>query len=296
MLNSTKNDYYRRIAVAVEYIEQNLFEEISLDKVAERAHFSKYHFLRLFYSSTGDTIGGYVRKRRISKSAHELIYTNISILDLAIKYKFDSQEAYTRSFKKIYKVPPGQYRKHGVEQIGYGIKGLTPERLNHIKNNIDLTPEIIDINDKTLVGINTSTSLGHNKIHQLWIDFFAIESEITEKKDNWYYELYKYDSDFKIANFSESMQFEKWAMVEVETNSSTPQGCSKHHLKGGKYAKFIHRGEISKIQLSLDFVYGTWILNSDYDLDTRDDFERYGKKYLGPNNINSETEIWIAIK
>ncbi len=296
MLNSTRNDYYHRIGRAVEYIENNLCERIALDTVAEKAHFSKYHFIRIFFATTGETVGAYIRKRRISKSALELITTSISILELAIKYQFDSQEAYTRSFKKVFKTPPGKYRKHGIKQIGYGRCGLTPERLKHIRDNIAMTPEITEIKDKTLVGIGSSTSLVKNQIHKLWNDFLAIDTKITNKKDCWYYELHKFDKNFRIANFSDSMNFEKWAMVEINLDSHFPSDISKYELKGGKYAVFIHKGEISKIQLSIDYIYGTWLINSDYDLDSRDDFERYGDNYLGPHNPNSKTEIWIPIK
>lgn len=99
------------IQKTIEYIEQNLHEELSLESVAQFAGFSKYHFLRIFQKQVGVTASEYIRYRRIADSANMLLYTDEKIIDIAFYYRFETQESFTRSFKKYYQLPPGQYRK-----------------------------------------------------------------------------------------------------------------------------------------------------------------------------------------
>ncbi len=103
--------YNSVIQKVIEHIEIHLHEIISLETVAQLAGFSKYHFHRVFLNEVGVSVSEYVRYRRIANSANLLIYTNEKIIDIAFYYQFESQEAFTRAFKKYYNLPPGQYRK-----------------------------------------------------------------------------------------------------------------------------------------------------------------------------------------
>lgn len=100
----------KEIQTAINYIETNLCEELSLDEIANVVGFSKFYFHRTFQNEIGIPIYDYIRKRRLASAASLLLTTNISILDIAINFRFESQEAFTRAFKSIYKLPPGRYR------------------------------------------------------------------------------------------------------------------------------------------------------------------------------------------
>ncbi|CAM4435516.1 helix-turn-helix transcriptional regulator [Paenibacillus tarimensis] len=95
----------------IEYIEKNLHEELTLESVAQFAGFSKFHYHRVFHKEVGVTASEYIRYRRIANAANMLLYTDEKILDIAFYYRFESQESFTRSFKKYYRLPPGQYRR-----------------------------------------------------------------------------------------------------------------------------------------------------------------------------------------
>ncbi|KOP81145.1 helix-turn-helix domain-containing protein [Cytobacillus solani] len=99
------------IQKSIEYIEMNLHEELSLERVAQYAGFSKYHYHRIFHKEVGVTASEYIRYRRIANSANMLLYTDEKIIDIALYYRFETQESFTRSFKKFYQLPPGHYRK-----------------------------------------------------------------------------------------------------------------------------------------------------------------------------------------
>lgn len=296
MHEQVKIDYYKRIEKAVNFIEENLREKLTLERIAEQAYFSKYHFIRVFTAMTGETVGNYLRKRRISESSKQLINTNRSILDIAFDYQFESQEAYSRSFKKIYHTSPGKYRKLNNNQIAYGRAKLTIKRLNHLKSNVTMKPKIIELKVKKLIGLSVKTSLENNNIPQLWNDFMPRIKEITDTKNTGCYEVHPFDSEFKIEDFTPNMEFEKCAAVEVTNFDSIPKGLKSIIIEGGKYAVFEHKGNMNSIQMSFDYAYGTWLPNSKYEIDKRADFECYGEKYLGPEHPESITELWIPIK
>ena len=75
-------------------------------------HFSKYHYQRIFREAVGDSVMGYVARRRISLAAMELARTDASVLKIALKYGYDSHEGFTRSFRSHMGITPTEYRKY----------------------------------------------------------------------------------------------------------------------------------------------------------------------------------------
>jgi len=287
-------DYRNRIENALTFIENNLKEPLSLELIAGEAFFSKYHFTRIFAAITGETVGDYVRKRRLTESAHLLIKTDESILSIAQEYQFESQEAYTRSFKLLYQMTPGAYRKKGVNQLAFQKPKLTAQHMEHLKERITAQPEIVELKPKKLVGMNTRSSKKDKNIAALWQNFMSRFHEI-ENKGTDRYGVHPFDSELE-EGFDDNTAFERWATVEVSDFDNIPDGMEKHELQGGKYAKFIHRSGFSDFGLSMNYIYGTWLPKSGEELDQRDDFERYTKNFLGPEHPDSEIEIFIPIK
>lgn len=119
-------EYTKEIKKAMNYIENNLKKEIRTEDIADSAGFSKYHFQRVFKRETGLNLYVYIQKRRLAEASSLLRNTNVRILDIAVYLCFESQEAFTRAFKKVYGLPPGQYRKV--------LKNLTNGGMNMKKN------------------------------------------------------------------------------------------------------------------------------------------------------------------
>ncbi|MAT44096.1 MAG: hypothetical protein CL609_17315 [Anaerolineaceae bacterium] len=107
-------NFYETIQNGINYIETNLEKEITLEKVAAESYMSLPSLYRLFYAHTGFTVKEYIRNRRLSKAALELVNHNESILQIAVKYGFKSHEAFTRAFKKKFGLNPGEIRSHSV--------------------------------------------------------------------------------------------------------------------------------------------------------------------------------------
>lgn len=81
------------------WLESHLDQPLSLDNVAAKAGYSKWHLQRMFKDVTGNAIGSYIRARRLTKAAVALCLTSRPILDIALQYRFDSQQTFTRAFK-----------------------------------------------------------------------------------------------------------------------------------------------------------------------------------------------------
>ncbi|AWP29660.1 AraC family transcriptional regulator [Paenibacillus vortex V453] len=99
------------IQKSIAYMEQHLEEQLTLADIASHAGFSPYHFHRLFRKEVGMNIADYLRKRRLCYAAQLLLHSEAAIIDISFHCHFESQESFTRAFKKLYGMPPGRYRK-----------------------------------------------------------------------------------------------------------------------------------------------------------------------------------------
>jgi AraC family transcriptional regulator len=112
-------DWLQRINGAMSYIEENLTEDIDYAKVAKIACCSSYHFQRMFSFITDVTIAEYVRRRRLTLAAFELQNSNIKVIDLALKYGYESPESFSRAFQNMHGVTPTLAREKGIELKAY---------------------------------------------------------------------------------------------------------------------------------------------------------------------------------
>jgi len=102
-------NYYEQIQKAINYIELNIENKIELQRVANEACMSLAGLYRIFYSLAGYTIKEYIRLRRVSEACILLEMKQLSILEIAFKFEFQSNEAFSRAFKKIIGVNPSSY-------------------------------------------------------------------------------------------------------------------------------------------------------------------------------------------
>lgn len=105
-----KNNIEKTAAV-IDYIEDHLSEKLDLELVAEAVHYSKYYLHRIFTQTVGLTVHDYVKRRQLTEAAKLLVFSEKSILEIALLAGYESQQAFTDSFRAMYKKAPGQYRE-----------------------------------------------------------------------------------------------------------------------------------------------------------------------------------------
>jgi len=156
-----------------------------------------------------------------------------------------------------------------------------------------MKPRIEILEDKKLIGIRLKMSLANNKTGQLWGDFVPKIKDVGNRSSNDKISLQVYDASYH-ANFNPNNEFEKWATVEVTDFYDIPKEMETFNLSGGLYAVFDYKGSSNDSSI-FQYIFMTWLPNSEYQLDNRPHFEVLGEKYKN-NDPNSEEEIWIPIK
>ena len=103
-------DWISGLQRAIDYVETHIIEEINYEEVAKYAYSSSFYFQRVFSMICGYTLGDYIRFRRLTLAGSELIATDKKVIEIALKYGYDSPESFSRAFTKFHGVSPSSTR------------------------------------------------------------------------------------------------------------------------------------------------------------------------------------------
>ncbi|MFV8344523.1 GyrI-like domain-containing protein [Flavobacterium sp. ZB4P13] len=157
-----------------------------------------------------------------------------------------------------------------------------------------MIPRIERLSEKKLIGKRITLSLSNNKTAELWKSFMPRRKEIQNNIGIDLYSMQKYDALY-FNTFNPNTEFEKWAAVAVTDFNEIPEAMEPIALAGGLYAVFVHKGDVTTASKTFQYIFETWLPNSEYVLDDRMHFELLGEKYKN-NDTSSEEEIWIPIQ
>lgn len=154
------------IANAIAYIEENLTEDIDLNKIAEKAYVSSFYFQKIFNVLCGFTIGEYIRNRRLTLAAQELSSSHIKVMDAALKYGYDSPDSFARAFTKFHGISPSAAKEQGSK-----LNSFAPLKIKlTLEGGTMLEYKIVEKPQFTVVGksrrFNTETS--YDEIPKFW--------------------------------------------------------------------------------------------------------------------------------
>ena len=112
-------DWLDRMNRAMDYMETHLADEISYEEIARKACCSSYHFQRMFPFITGVPLSEYIRRRRLTLAAFDLQTAGCKVIDVALKYGYESPESFTRAFKSLHGISPAAARRVGASLKAY---------------------------------------------------------------------------------------------------------------------------------------------------------------------------------
>ncbi|QOR34387.1 AraC family transcriptional regulator [Clostridium sp. 'deep sea'] len=112
-------DFINKMNDALEYIEHNLTSDIDFKVVAQKACSSSYNFQRMFSFITDVSLADYIRRRRLTLAAFDIVNTKVKIIDIALKYGYESPVSFSRAFQSLHKVTPSKARKDGANLKAY---------------------------------------------------------------------------------------------------------------------------------------------------------------------------------
>ena len=277
----------QRFFKSIDFIEQHLYDKISVHEVAAASHYSTYHFSRIFKALVGDTPKEYLRKRRLTVATKRLLSEDIGILALALECQFDSQEAFTRAFKGLFNITPAQYRKQNDPLRLLYKDQFSPHMLHVLQNELSMEPQIITRPAMKLVGIAQQYDSSDLSLPRLWSAFRPYRDKIKNRigdESFGIYESYEEDGD--------EVKFSYVCSAPVANFDDIPEGMTARELPEQMYAKFIHKGPISNLDQTLKYIWGSWLPKSDYDYVEKPDFELYPPGY---NVADPKSEMALHI-
>jgi len=285
-----------RMNAAIGYIEDNLTGEIDYGEAAKKACCSTFHFQRMFFAIIGLTPAEYARRRRLTLAARELTSGNMKVIDLAIKYGYDSPDSFTRAFRNVHGITPRAARSPGVKLTAYPRISFNIE----LKGGNDMDYAIVEKKgfDIALTKKKFSTNAGQNfvKIPQFWQEFLkspdnaamaavnggkagavtggcslGICMEPDEIKDPQNYE-FDYGIGVELPPGGKAGKFEKYAVPAAtwavfDCNIDNLQDVTKH-------------------------IYSEWFPSTGYEHDNKPELEIYMPEI--PGKI-MQCQIWIPV-
>jgi AraC family transcriptional regulator len=148
-------DAFGRLNEAMAYIEAHLIEEIDYSEVAKIAYSSEYHFKRMFSYISGIGISEYIRRRRLTLAALDLRDSNLKVIDVAIKYGYDSPDSFSRAFHSMHGIHPKEARNGNMQLKAYPRMTFQLS----LKGGCEMNYRIVEKESFQLVGLKKRVSI-----------------------------------------------------------------------------------------------------------------------------------------
>lgn len=144
-MNETRREYLKRINAVLDFVETHLDADLSLECLSKKAHYSPYHFHRVFSIVVGEKLSAFVNRKRIERIASILLVDqNIPLKNLAYKYGFNSDNSFSRAFKKYYGISPTKFKSEGKKLLSKN--GIEPFAAKKYICSIDNSKQWIEMN------------------------------------------------------------------------------------------------------------------------------------------------------
>lgn len=281
--------WIERLKGCVAYIEDNLKDEIKMERLCEIACLSPLYFPRLFEAVTDISLSEYIRRRRMTVAARELIDGDRKIIDIALDYGYATPESFSRAFKGVHGVSPSFLRSDNPTIKSYPKLTFTIS----IKGDVEMDYKIIEMKEFDVLGtsITTRNVDGENNkdIPAFWqrinTDGTADRMyKLASKPGICYGICFDYDGTdtFK---YAAAVPYDNGEKGEFEVNS----------IPASKWAIFKSVGPMpTAIQDVWTRIFTEWLPATEYEISDLPQFEAY---YPGDtNSADYKSEVWIPIK
>ncbi|WP_123041848.1 AraC family transcriptional regulator [Cohnella candidum] len=292
--------YHLRIQKTIEFIEGHLDEPLKLAELAEIAGFSEFHYHRVFLSMVGDPVMEYVRKRRLARAARELADPDRRIVDVALDHGFQTHETFTRAFKKMFGMTPGEYRKRDIRTPPYPHANVLQRMYNPYLGGIRMDYRIVDKPAFKWIGyaLETTSEEGqnHRDIPAFWQHYISnrLGSRIPNAANSAELGIC---TDFDM----ETCKFTYLIGMEAERFDNVPEDLVCREFPGVTYAVFTtpkaKPEDFPKtIQATWASIFGEWFPHSGYEHAGAAEFELYDERSNPEVDGFQQMDIYIPIK
>lgn len=282
----------------LEYVDEHITDAISPDSLAAHAGFSTWHFCRVFQWGVGYSVMVYVRNRRLAFAAHELS-SGQRIVDLSMKYGFETHSGFSKAFRRYYGCSPATYRLHAQ-----GARPLPPDLTltnKYLIGGIILEPKFVTQPAVKLVGfaLKTNASNGENSqaIPDFWQDYMH-----SGKMESLHAERFIHNHDEYGACFPEDPEtgeFDYVIGVEPKDGAAIPNNYHVCELPAANYAVFSTppcnaENFVPTIQGTWNYIFNEWFPQSGYEYASNGaDFEKYDNRCM--TEVEKVCDIYIPV-
>ena len=267
-------EYARRMNAVVDYIDRQLDQKLDLATLADVAHFSPFHFHRLFQALMGESLGDYLRRRRLEVAGTRLLAQHrVSVLDIALGVGFGSAEAFARAFRTRFGCTPTEWRNSNPGQMP---GKAHQEHAFPVSEDGDSTNEESPMNIKLIdrepvhVAYLRKVGLYGPAIGLFWMSTVApwMATNNLHARDRFGLAL-----DDPATTAPSQCRYDACvASPEGEVLTGDP---GRKVIPGGKYAALAFQGTGAEIGAAWDAILRDWLPRSGLQLDARPFFEHY---------------------
>jgi AraC family transcriptional regulator len=284
-VRSSRNEYARRLNGVLDHIDAHLGDTLEVPQLASVANFSPFHFHRLFSVWMGETVGDYLRRRRLDVGANMLVHRPLqSILDIAVEVGFGSAEAFSRAFRQQFKVSPSHWRTNAPSRVGQNQRKLldlinsNPDQVTAklFGNNSDNSE--LELVSNVAVVILPSVRVAYFRkigpygpqIGHFWQDTVFPWRATCGLAEAPCFGIGRDDPEITAPN---NCRYD--ACVQIPGDFAPPHPASVAMLPGGKYAIATFDGHARQVAAAWQELLRSWLPNSGMQVDSRPFFERY---------------------
>jgi AraC family transcriptional regulator len=280
-------DWLEHMNSALDYIESHLTYTIEYKELAKIVCCSEYHFQRMFSFISGVTLSEYIRRRRLTLAAIELQSKNIKIIDIALKYGYESPEAFSRAFKSMHGVSPTSARNMGITFKAY------PRMTFYlsIKGGIEMNYRIEQKEAFEVFGVAGTIKADNHETAVSEVHKFCVKCDEDNTVDCMNALLGRsHDSMLHAALYDYAENSFKYMICEYVTdNMDIPKEYERLAVPALTWAIF--QVDDCEMPNAWGRIYTEWFPTTDFEEVAGPRFEMYYGKAK-----NSTGEIWIAVK
>lgn len=280
-------EWLERLNDALDYIESNLDGEIDYAIAAKLACCSVYHFQRMFSYIAGRPLAEYIRNRKLTKAAIDL-QNGDKVIDVAIRYGYESPTAFNRAFQKLHNVTPSNAQKEGTL-----LKSYSPISFKiTIKGVEEMNYSIVNKDEFRVVGVKITIK---NNIKENFEDVPKFWNETSKSgRINDVIALMDESSNGILGLCLAMDSLENWDYyIATATNRDVPEGMHEYIVPACAWAIFPGEGVMpTAIQEIEKKAFTEWLPTSGYEYADAPDIE----VYLNADPSNSKFEAWIPIR
>lgn len=264
---------------SIDLIEENLASPLDISEIARTAALSPFYYQRIFGALCGMTVADYIRARRMTLAAQEFSSgTDAKVIDVAMKYGYDSPDSFAKAFQRFHGILPSKAREAGAP-----LRSLAPL---HIKISLEggkmLDYRIVEKAPFTVMGVKRRfhSDTSYHEIPKFWDDLMAQGSSCPVM------------GRFGVCMDMDGKDFDYWIADNYAPWEDIPEGCAWTVIPGGLWAQFTCRGPMPESLQSVNTqIWSEWLpALKGYKLAGNYSLEVYGTPE------EDENQIWIPLE